>query len=102
MTTPPGKLNAPRTMPYKTAGLGLVLVSALVLWLVYMQFRGNFTTKTQLTMLSSRAVLVMDPGAKVTYNGVEIGRVGSISEVQADGQPAAKFGLNVFPKYIRL
>jgi phospholipid/cholesterol/gamma-HCH transport system substrate-binding protein len=102
MTTPPGKVNAPRTKPYKTAGLVLVLVSVLVLWMVYMQFRGNFTTKTQLTMLSSRAGLVMDPGAKVTYNGVEIGRVGNISEVQQDGQPAAKFLLNVYPKYIRL
>jgi phospholipid/cholesterol/gamma-HCH transport system substrate-binding protein len=102
MTTPPGKVNAPLTKPYKTAGLVLVLVSVLVLWMVYMQFRGNFTTKTQLTMLSSRAGLVMDPGAKVTYNGVEIGRVGNISEVQQDGQPAAKFLLNVYPKYIRL
>jgi hypothetical protein len=91
MTTPQGKVNAPRTKPYKTAGLVLLLVSALVLWMVYMQFRGNFTTKTPLTMLSSRAGLVMDPGAKVTYNGVEIGRVGNISEVQQDGQPAAKF-----------
>jgi phospholipid/cholesterol/gamma-HCH transport system substrate-binding protein len=80
----------------------LLLVSVLVLWLVYMQFRGNFTTKTQLTMLSSRAGLVMDPGAKVTFNGVEIGRVGTISPVQQDGRPAAKFLLNVYPKYIRL
>jgi phospholipid/cholesterol/gamma-HCH transport system substrate-binding protein len=102
MTTPRGKVNAPRTKPYKTAGLVLLLVSALVLWLVYMQFRGNFTTKTQLTMLSSRAGLVMDPGAKITYNGVEIGRVATISEVQQDGQPAAKFLLNVYPRYLRL
>jgi phospholipid/cholesterol/gamma-HCH transport system substrate-binding protein len=102
MTTPRGKVNAPRTKPYKTAGLVLLLVSALVLWLVYMQFRGNFTTKTQLTMLSSRAGLVMDPGAKITYNGVEIGRVATISEVQADGQPAAKFLLNVYPRYLQL
>jgi phospholipid/cholesterol/gamma-HCH transport system substrate-binding protein len=102
MTTPHGKVNAPHTKPYKTAGLVLSLVSVLVLWLVYMQFRGNFTTKTQLTMLSARAGLVMDPGAKVTYNGVAIGRVANISEVQADGQPAAKFGLDVYPRYIQL
>src|SRR6201987_6363339 len=102
MTTPPGKLNAPRTKPYKTAGLVLLLVSVLVLWLVYMQFRGNFTPKTQLTMLSSRAGLVMDPGSKVTYNGVQIGRVATISEVQHDGRPAAKLTLDVDPRYIKL
>ena len=44
----------------------------------------------------------MDPGSKVTYNGVEIGRVASISEIQRDGRPAAKFVLDVNPKYIRL
>ncbi|EUA43986.1 mce related family protein [Mycobacterium xenopi 4042] len=44
----------------------------------------------------------MDPGAPVTYNGVQIGRVGSISEVKHDGKPAAKFILDVNPKYIKL
>ncbi|EUA43246.1 mce related family protein [Mycobacterium xenopi 3993] len=53
-------------------------------------------------MLSARAGLVMDPGAPVTYNGVQIGRVGSISEVKHDGKPAAKFILDVNPKYIKL
>ena len=66
------------------------MIAALVLWLVYLQFRGEFNAKTPVTMLSSRAGLVMDPGAKVTYNGVQIGRVASISEVQQEGKPAAK------------
>ncbi|QUR65931.1 MCE family protein [Mycobacterium spongiae] len=101
MTTP-GKLNKPRVPPYKTAGVGLVLVLALVVGLVYLQFRGDFTSKTQLTMLSARAGLVMDPGAKVTYNGVEIGRVDTISEITRDGEPAAKFILDVNPKYMHL
>ncbi|WP_156656085.1 MlaD family protein, partial [Mycobacterium sp. 852002-51971_SCH5477799-a] len=56
----------------------MLIVCALILALVYGQFRGSFTAKSQLTMLASRAGLVMDPGSKVTYNGVEIGRVGSI------------------------
>ena len=43
--------------------------------LVYFQFRGDFPRSEQLTMMSSRSGLSMDPGAKVTYNGVEIGRV---------------------------
>ncbi|WP_368664900.1 MlaD family protein [Mycobacterium sp. E2733] len=51
-------------------------------------------------MLASRAGLVMDPGSKVTYNGVEIGRVGNISETVRDGKPAAKFTLEA-PKTCR-
>ena len=53
-------------------------------------------------MVAPRSGLVMDPGSKVTYNGVEIGRVASISEIQRDGMPAAKFVMDVNPKYIKL
>ena len=53
-------------------------------------------------MLSSRAGLVMDPGSKVTYNGVEIGRVATVSAVQRDDKPAAKLILDVYPRYIKL
>ena len=83
-------------------GVVLSLVCALVLVLVYLQFRGDFTPKTELTMVASRAGLVMEPGSKVTYNGVQIGRVASISEIERDGRPAAKLVLNVNPRYIRL
>ncbi|WP_459965775.1 MCE family protein, partial [Mycobacterium avium] len=51
---------------------------------------------------ASRAGLVMDPGSKVTYNGVEIGRVGTISETVRDGKPAARFTLEVYPRYLKL
>ncbi len=44
----------------------------------------------------------MDPGSKVTYNGVQIGRVGSISEVQENGKPAAKLVLDVYPRYLKV
>ena len=67
MTAP---LNAPRTPPYKLAGLILSLLTIVMLVLVYVQFRGGFLNRENLTMISSRAVLSMDPGAKVTYNGV--------------------------------
>ena len=101
--TRPAKSNAPRTHPYKLAGVGLLLVGALLLFLVFGQFRGDFTAKTKLTMVAPRAGLVMDPGAKVTYNGVEIGRVGNIAEaVGPDGKPAAKFTLDVYPRYLAL
>jgi phospholipid/cholesterol/gamma-HCH transport system substrate-binding protein len=100
--TGPRKTNAARTPPYKWAGVGLLVIGALIGVLVYGQFRGDFTTKTKLTLLASRAGLVMDPGSKVTYNGVEIGRVASISEILRDGKPAAKFTLDVYPKYLSL
>jgi phospholipid/cholesterol/gamma-HCH transport system substrate-binding protein len=100
--TRPGKTNAARTPPYKLAGVGLLVIAALIFVLVYGQFRGDYTPKTKLTMLASRAGLVMDPGSKVTYNGVEIGRVDAISEIVRDGKPAAKFTLDVYPRYLSL
>jgi phospholipid/cholesterol/gamma-HCH transport system substrate-binding protein len=101
MTTP-GKINEERKPPYTLAALGFLVIAAVALALVYGQFRGSFTPKTQLTLVSSRAGLVMDPGSKVTYNGVEIGRVAEIKEYLHDGKPAAKFTLDVYPRYIPL
>ena len=78
------------------------LACALLLALIYGQFRGEFTPKTTLTMLAARAGLVMDQGSKVTYNGVSIGRVAGISEVEHRGQPAARLTLDVDPQYVDL
>jgi phospholipid/cholesterol/gamma-HCH transport system substrate-binding protein len=100
--TIPTKKRKPRTWPDTLAGIGLLLTCTLVLALVYGQFRGDFTPKTQLTMLATRAGLVMDQGSKVTYNGVSIGRVAGISEVEHDGKPSARFTLDVDPKYVDL
>src|SRR5215207_2866720 len=99
MTAP---LNAPRTPPYKLAGLILTLITVVVVVLVYFQFRGDFLDREQLTMISARSGLSMDPGAKVTYNGVEIGRVANIGEVSDGGEPRAKITLDVDPKYLNL
>ncbi|MGE2691908.1 MCE family protein [Mycolicibacterium pulveris] len=99
MTAP---LNSPRTPPYKLAGLVLVLLSIVALVLVYLQFRGDFLPRTQLTVISARAGLSMDPGAKVTYNGVEIGRVAAVDGVTVDDEPRAKILLDVDPKYLDL
>src|SRR6201988_3219979 len=102
MTTPRGKINKAPFQPYRVAGLIVFLIAALVLWLVFLQYKGDFTDKTKLTMLYDRAGLVMDPGSKVTYNGVQIGRVSQIDEIENDGKPAAKLTLDVYPKYLRL
>ena len=102
MTHPRGKINKAPFQPFRIAGVIVFLIAALVLWLVYLQYSGDFVDKTKLTMLSDRAGLVMDPGSKVTYNGVQIGRVDVIDEVERDGKPAAKFTLDVYPKYMHL
>jgi len=91
-----------RTWPDTVAGVGSLLTCALVLALIYGQFRGDYTPKTKLTMLAARAGLVMDQGSKVTYNGVSIGRVAGISEIEHHGKPAAEFTLDVDPKYVDL
>ncbi|HXO24493.1 MAG TPA: MlaD family protein, partial [Streptosporangiaceae bacterium] len=101
MTTPT-KERRTRTWPDTAAGVGLFVACALLLALIYGQFRGDYTPKTKLTMLAARAGLVMDQGSKVTYNGVSIGRVAGISEVEHRGKPAARFTLDVDPQYVDL
>ncbi len=90
-----------RGPPYKTVGLVTVVIVGLVGSLLYLQFRGELTPTTKLTMVAARAGLVMDPGSKVTYNGVQIGRVASIAEVSRDGEPAAKVVLDITPRYVK-
>jgi phospholipid/cholesterol/gamma-HCH transport system substrate-binding protein len=98
MTAP---LNSARTPPFNIAGAVLLVILAAVLVAIYFQFRGDFTPKTTLTMIAARAGLVMDPGSKVTYNGVEIGRVATVEEVERNGKPEAKITLEVNPRYIK-
>lgn len=83
-----------------TIGLIALVVLLLVFGALYGQFRGTFTAKTKLTMVAPRAGLVLDPGAKVTYNGVQIGRVATISEITRGGVPAAQLVLDIYPRYI--
>ncbi|KKB97677.1 MULTISPECIES: MCE family protein [Mycobacteriaceae] len=97
-----GKQNKVHNPPFRIAGLVTFAVLALIGGLVYGQFRGSFTKTTSLTMVAPRAGLVMDPGGPVTYNGVQIGRVAAIAPTEYENKPAAKFTLDVNPKYIKL
>ena len=94
-------LNSPRRPPYKLAGLALTAAVVLGLTLLYFQFHGSFTPKSQLTLMAPRAGLVMDVGSKVTYNGVVIGRVARVEEVDVEGVPSAKVTLNITPRYLK-
>jgi phospholipid/cholesterol/gamma-HCH transport system substrate-binding protein len=86
--------------PYKTAGAVFLVIASVVAALIYLQFRGDLTANTQLTLLSPRAGLVVERGSKVTFNGVEIGRVARIEFVDEQGTPKAKLTLDVHPRYI--
>ena len=102
MTAPRAPFNNAKTPPYKLAGLVLLLVSGLVLGLTWLQFRGVFEPKTQLTVMSGRAGLAMDPGSKVTFNGVPIGRLVAVDVVEVDDNPEARLTLDVDPRYLPL
>lgn len=78
-----------------------LVLTAAVATFIYLQFRGDLTAKTHLTLLSPRAGLVVEPGSKVTYNGVQIGRVSHIDMVDRRGTPMARLTLDVYPEYIK-
>lgn len=68
-------------------GLGTVGVIVTILALALTQFRGGFTESVGVTVISSRAGLLMNPGAKVKLHGAQVGTVASIDDL-ADGQAA--------------
>jgi len=82
------------------AGSFGLLALALVIALVWSQFRGVFTPTTELTVIAARAGLTMDPGSKVTYNGVAVGRVTAVDQAEVDGMPKARLTLDVNPRYV--
>lgn len=106
MVIAPGQVqspvNTPRTPPYKIAGVILLVIALGAGWLVWYQFRGGFESKEELTLVAGRSGLSMDPGSKVTYNGVEIGRVTAIEPYSVDNEPKAKVLLDVNPRFVDL
>jgi virulence factor Mce-like protein len=74
------------------AGLASVAVVIGLVLLASTLFRGGFAPSVPVTVLSPRAGLVMNPDAKVTLYGVQVGRVSSIEELP-DGQAAIHLAL---------
>src|ERR1700730_3793826 len=56
----------------------LFILGASLIALTAGAFSGTFNTFIPLTLVSDRAGLVMEPGAKVKYRGVQVGQVASI------------------------
>lgn len=65
-------------------GLAAVVLIGAIIAVAVGLFRGGFTQTVPVTVLSPRAGLVMDPGAKVTIHGAQVGSVRSI-DVRSDG-----------------
>lgn len=86
----------------RAAGAVLLLLMVGAVGITYGQFRGAFTPTTQLRLHADRAGLVMDPGAKVTLNGVDIGRVSAVDAVDVEGNTMAQLTLAVVPRYARI
>lgn len=77
------------------AAVFILLVAAMVL-IAATSFNSGFVSSVQITVVANRAGLVMDPGAKVTYRGLEIGRVRAI----ADDGDRARLTLGVDPDFL--
>ena len=97
-----GRKNDTRTPPLKLAGLVLLLILGLIFTFVVLQYRGTLTPKTDVTLISTRAGLVMDPGGKVTYNGLPVGRVISVEPLDRNGKQVAQLKLEINNRYIPL
>jgi virulence factor Mce-like protein len=66
-------------------GLATVAVIAAIVAVAVGLFQGSFTESTPVTVVSPRAGLVMNTGAKVEIRGVQVGQVSSI-ESKPNGQ----------------
>ncbi|MGH3969172.1 MAG: MCE family protein, partial [Mycobacterium sp.] len=83
----PGRHFGAQSYARPLAGLVTVVVIAAIVALAVGLFRGGFTDTVPVTVLSSRAGLVMNPDAKVKMRGVQVGKVASIESLPS-GQAA--------------
>ena len=86
--------------PYKLAGAVLIAIVVVFAVLLAKQYRGDFVDRTELDLVSDRSGLVVDPGSKVTLNGVEIGRVVRIATTEVDGVEQARISATVDDRYL--
>ncbi|QLL09834.1 MCE family protein [Mycobacterium vicinigordonae] len=80
-------------------GLWTLILVVLIIGggvLTLLAFNRDLQTYTRVTLISDRAGLVMDPGAKVKLRGVEVGRVASIQPNEH-----VKLQLELFPDQLK-
>ena len=64
---------------YAVAGIVMLAVLVAVVALSFSAFAGRFERTKELVVVSDRAGLVMDPGAKVKMHGVTVGKVAAVN-----------------------
>ncbi|OBI43174.1 MCE-family protein [Mycobacterium kyorinense] len=79
--------------------MATVAVIAAIVAVAVGLFQGSFTESAPITVISSRAGLVMNPDAKVKMRGVQVGKVASI-ESRPNGQ--AVLHLAMYPSEMHL
>lgn len=75
----------------------LFLIAAALIAMTAMLFSGALSKKIPLTLVSDRAGLVMEDGAKVKLRGVQVGEVGSIGAESGAGGEMSKLILRMDP-----
>jgi virulence factor Mce-like protein len=74
-------------------GIAFAAVLAMIVAIALTAFAGGFTRSVPVTLVAPRAGLVMDPDAKVTMLGVQVGTVQSIED-RADNQVALQLSID--------
>ncbi len=85
--------RAKRAYARPLAGLATVVVTVAIIALALTQFRGGFTQTVPVTVVSDRAGLMMNPGAKVKLHGAPVGAVASIQDMP-NGQAAIHLAID--------
>ncbi len=80
-------------------GLATAVVIAGIVAVAFTQFRGGFTDSVPVTVVSNRAGLMLNPGAKVKLHGAPVGTVASIQDTP-NGQAAIHLAID--PSRVRL
>lgn len=75
----------------------LVVIAALVT-MTALLFSGSLRRTVPLTLVSDRAGLVMEDGAKVKLRGVQVGEVSSINAESSAGEAFSKLQLKIDPE----
>lgn len=89
----PGRHFGARTHRRPLAGLIAVVAVFAAFAFAVAAFNGTFTDTAPLTVLTDRAGLLMDRGAKVTMNGAQIGTVSDIA-LTSDGRAELTLAVN--------
>jgi virulence factor Mce-like protein len=89
----PGTHFGVRHYARQLAGLAMIVIIVAVIALTVSAFQGTFASTIPVTVLSARAGLVMNPGAKVKFHGAEIGTVSTVSQT-TDGQARLELAID--------